>query len=139
MALLLLQLHKITQKQFERRIRQLYMTHQVEGPQAIAWGLRTMGEICPPGKDRMFYLTEADKASEDAVRMKKLMNGWSVWGEHPWWIVHGKPEKQMARYNSDSMLIVKDGTLEEYFGGRLCRCSAKPIPSPTTMVSKKHV
>ena len=115
------------------------MTHQVEGPQAIAWGLRTMGEICPPGKDRMLYLTEVDKALEDAARMKKLMNGWSVWGEHPWWIVHGKPEKQMARYNSDSMLIVKDGTLEEYFGGRLCRSFARPISSTTTMVSKEHV
>ena len=74
----------------------------------------------------MFYLTEADKALEDAARMKKLMNGWSVWGEHPWWIVHGKPEKQMARYNSDSMLIVKDGTLEEYVGRGLRGSITKP-------------
>ena len=63
-----------------------------------------MGEITPAGKERRFYLTEADKALDDAAIMKKIAKGWSAFGEHPWWVVHGKPEKQMARYNSDSVL-----------------------------------
>ena len=104
MALLLLQLHKINQKQFTRRCRQLYNLDPILGPQAVAWGLRTMGEITPAGKERRFYLTEADKAMDDAAIMKKIAKGWSGFGEHPWWVVHGKPEKQMARYNSDSVL-----------------------------------
>ena len=72
MALLLLQLHKINQKQFTRRCRQLYKLDPILGPQAVAWGLRTMGEITPAGKERRFYLTEADKALDDAAIMKKL-------------------------------------------------------------------
>ena len=75
------------------------------GPQAVAWGLRTMGEITPAGKARSFYLTEADKALDDAALMKKIAKGWQAFGEHPWWVVHGKPEKQMARFNSDSALL----------------------------------
>ena len=107
MALLLLQLHKINQKQFERRIRQLYGLDSILGPQAVAWGLRTMGDITPPGEDRRFYLTQADQALDDAARMKKIAKGWQAFGEHPWWVVHGKPEKTLARYNSDSILLVK--------------------------------
>ena len=107
MALLLLQLHKLNQKQFERRLRQLYLTHQVEGPQAVAWGLQKMGEMAPAGKGRRFYQTEADKALYDAALMKKIAKGWQAFGEHPWWVVHGKPEKQLARYKSDSALLVK--------------------------------
>ena len=96
MALLLLQLHKINQKHFSRRIRQLYNLDPILGPQAVAWGLRAMVEITPPGKDRRFYLTEADKALDGAARMKRIAKGWRAFGEHPWWVVHGKPEKQLA-------------------------------------------
>ncbi len=38
MALLLLQLHKLTQNQFERRLKQLYQTNSIEGPRSVAWG-----------------------------------------------------------------------------------------------------
>ena len=80
MALLLLQLHKINQKQFTRRCRQLYKLDPILGPQAVAWGLRTMGEITPAGKERRFYLTEADKALDDAAIMKKNCQGMEwVW------------------------------------------------------------
>ena len=127
-ALLLLQLHKITQNQFERRMRQLYLTDAVLGPRAVAWGLQTMAEMCEPGKDRNFFLCEADKARDDAHRMKKIQKGWDAWGRHPWWVVHDKPEKTLARYNSDSMLEIKDGTLEEYVNRR---GGWSHVPSPS--------
>ena len=40
MALLLLQLHKLNQKQFTRRNKQLYSLDPILGPQAVAWGLQ---------------------------------------------------------------------------------------------------
>ena len=92
MALLLLQLHKLNQKQFTRRNKQLYSLDPILGPQAVAWGLQKMGEMAPAGKGRRFYLTEADKALDDAALMKKIAKGWQAFGEHPWWVVHGKPE-----------------------------------------------
>ena len=64
-----------------------------------------MGEMAPAGKGRRFYQTEADKALDDAALMKKIAKGWQAFGEHPWWVVHGKPEKQLARFNSDSALL----------------------------------
>ena len=102
---LLLQLHKLNQKQFTRRNKQLYSLDPILGPQAVAWGLQKMGEMAPAGKGRRFYQTEADKALDDAALMKKIAKGWQAFGEHPWWVVHGKPEKQMARFNSDSALL----------------------------------
>ena len=98
------------------------MSDQIEGARAVAWGLRTLALITPPGSDRLLYLSEADKAMDDAARMKQLVKGWMQWGEHPWWVVHDKTEPTMARYNSDSLLHIKDGAFEKYFGGG-CRGS----------------
>ncbi len=94
------------------------MSDQVEGARAVAWGLRTLAIITPPGSDRLLYLSEADKAMDDAERMNQLIKGWSGWGEHPWYIVHDKTGPMMARYNSDSLLLIKDGSFEKYFGRR---------------------
>ena len=100
-------------------MRRLYQSCSINGPRAVAWGLRKMGDICPPGSDRHFYLQEADKAMDDAARMLKVKRGWMKFGEEdPWWVVFPQGEPILARYNSDSLLWVKDGTLEEYFGGR---------------------
>ena len=75
------------------------------GSSSGGMGPAKMGEMAPAGKGRRFYQTEADKALDDAALMKKIAKGWQAFGEHPWWVVHGKPEKQMARFNSDSALL----------------------------------
>ena len=79
MALLLLQLHKLNQKQFTRRNKQLYSLDPILGPQAVAWGLQKMGEMAPAGKGRRFYQTEADKALDDAALMKNCQGMASLW------------------------------------------------------------
>ena len=94
MALLLLQLHGLDQKQFTRRIRKLYGTCSIEGPRAVAWGLRKMGEISPPGSDRRFYLSEADKAMDDAATMLKVKRGWMKSGG----ALMGSPRMGAARH-----------------------------------------
>ena len=47
---------KLSQREFQRRMRQLYDTDPVEGPEAVAWGLRIMATLCEPGPDRIFLL-----------------------------------------------------------------------------------
>ena len=107
MALLLLQIQKMDQKQFERRLVRLYQSCSINGPRAVAWGLRKLGEITPPGDDRRFWLAQADAAMDDAATMLKLKRGWMEYGDHPWWVVHAETQKPMARYNSDTCLYHK--------------------------------
>ena len=104
MALMLLQTHKMTQKQFHNRLKTIYLASSIQGPQAVAWGLRMLAQGTPAGKDRRFFLNEADNAMDDAARMKKIRKGWIQFGEEdPWFVVHPGNEKQMARYNSNPL------------------------------------
>ena len=73
----------------------------MEGPEAVAWGLRMMAIIHPPGKDRVKILEQMDNARNDAAVMRKIRKGWQQYGyEDCWWVVHDKRPRQMARYNS---------------------------------------
>ena len=105
MALILRLLPQMPQSEWERRCRQLYRTHSVEGPEAVAWGLKLMATIHPPGKDRITILEQMDQARNDAAIMRKIQKGWQQYGfEDPWWVVHHKPEKQLPRYHSEPIL-----------------------------------
>ncbi len=107
MELLLRLLPKLTRHQFEYRLRQLYFTDSVDGPEAVAWGLQVMANRSPPGPDRRFFLEQMDSARNDAALMRKVRKGWQTFGvDDPWWVVHQPPLRQLARYNSEPMLHV---------------------------------
>ena len=108
MAIIVRLLPRIPQKEWEKRCKQLYRTDSVKGPEAVAWGLKHLAAIHPPGKDRIFVLEQMDQARNDAAIMRKIQKGWQAFGyEDCWWVVHDKPEKQMARYQSEP--IFKSG------------------------------
>ena len=98
---------KLTQKEFQRRMRQLYDTDSVEGPEAIAWGLQIMATLCEPGPGRIFLLEQMDNAKNDAALMKRIRKGWQAYGTDPWSVVHDTPTKHMARYNSEPIMSVR--------------------------------
>ncbi len=76
------------------------------GPATWGWGLQEMTKLCPPGKDKHFFNDQADNALNDAALMRRIGKGWLAFGEtDPWSVVHPGSEKQMAWYNSDSLLI----------------------------------
>ena len=101
MALLLMQFSRLDEKTFKRRTQALYESDSVEGPRAVAWGMRMLATQCEPGTDRHFFLEQMDRCEEDAARMKKVREGWRAFGEEdPWWVVHSIPERPIARYNS---------------------------------------
>ena len=95
---------KLTQKEFQRRMRQLYDTDSVQGPEAVAWGLQIMATMCEPGPDRIFLLEQMDNARNDAALMKRIRKGWQAYGTDPWSVVHDTQTKQMARYNSEPVM-----------------------------------
>ena len=105
MAILLRLLPTIQKKEFERRMRQLYATDSVEGPEAVAWGLRMMATKCEPGEQRRFFLEQMDMAKNDAANMRRIKKGWLQYGvTDPWWVVHHSESKQVPRYNSEPIL-----------------------------------
>ena len=98
---------KLSEKEFERRMRQLYNTDPVDGPEAIAWGLQIMATLSEPGPGRNFLLEQMDNARNDAALMKRIRKGWQAYGTDPWWVVHDTPAKQIARYNSEPIMSVR--------------------------------
>ena len=110
MAMILRQLHRMSQEDFRRRCSQLYTTDSVEGPEAVAWGLQMMAAIQPPGPDRMELLRQMDHCKNDAAVMRRIRNGWKLFGvEDPWWVVHDQPVPTLARYHSEPSLCVQKG------------------------------
>ena len=106
MAILLRLLPTIQKKEFARRMRQLYATDSVDGPEAVAWGLRMMATKCEPGEQRRFFLEQMDKARDDAAIMRRIRKGWLQYGvTDPWWVVHDTESKQMPRYYSEPILL----------------------------------
>ena len=102
MALLLLQFPRLDQRSFEKRTRAIYESDSVQGPRAVAWGMRMMATQCEPGEGRSFFLEQMELCKEDAARMKKVRQGWRAFGEEdPWWVVHSIPERPLPRYNSE--------------------------------------
>ena len=102
MALLIRLLPTIQKKEFERRMRQLYMTDSVEGPEAVAWGLHILAMKCESGTHRNFFLEQMDLARDDAALMRRIQKGWKQFGvTDPWWVVHDNCNAQLPRYNSE--------------------------------------
>ena len=105
MAMILRLMPQLSQSEWAKRCAQLYRTDSVQGPEAVAWGLRMMAMIHPPGKDRRIILDQMDTARNDAALMRKIRKGWQEYGyEDCWWVVHDKPPRQMARYHSEPVL-----------------------------------
>ena len=95
MAIILRLLPQLSPGEWERRCKQLYRTDQVEGPEAIAWGLKLMAEQMPAGAARIRCLNEMDKARNDAAVMRKIRRGWKLFGvDDPWWAVHDNRHAQ---------------------------------------------
>jgi hypothetical protein len=107
MALLLCRIKKLNKKQFYKQLKSIYESESIEGPLAVAWGMNMMAIQTEPGQDRIFFLNEMDKCKADAHLMKKIKKGWVQYNVvDPWWVVHHKPEKQMARYNSEPIIKI---------------------------------
>ena len=98
--LLLRQMGKMDREEFKRRLQALRVSDLVEGPLALHWLFSAIARAAPPGKDRIFFLEQADVVMEEAVAMRKIRKGHSQYGMAPWDVVHHKPPVSIPRYHS---------------------------------------
>ena len=98
--LLLKLIPKMDEKEFKRRLRALRASDPVEGPLALHWLFSAIARAAPPGKDRIFFLEQADVVMEEAVAMRKIRKGHAQYGMSPWDVVHYKPPACIPRYHS---------------------------------------
>ena len=84
-----------------RRLRAIRASDPIQGPLAVHWLLMTLARMTPAGKDRIFFLEQADIVKEEEVVMRKLRKGWPQYGvSDPWFVVHPWKEPWLPRYNS---------------------------------------
>ena len=83
-----------------RRLRAIRASDPIQGPLAVHWLLTTLARMTPAGKDRIFFLEQADIVKDEEVAMRKLRKGWSQYGVTDPWFVVPEMELWLPRYNS---------------------------------------
>ena len=76
MAMIIGRLPQLNQSEWSRRCAHIYASDAIEGPEAMAWGLKMIAAVNPPGMDRNMVLEEMDKAKSLAHAMRKVRKGW---------------------------------------------------------------
>ena len=95
---------KMDREEFKRRLQALRASDLVEGALALHWLFSAIARKVGPGKDRIFFLEQADIVMEEAIAMRKLKKGYSQYGMSPWDVVHWRPPAWLPRYSSCPLL-----------------------------------
>ena len=101
---LLAQINKLSQAQFQQRLHQLFNSHEIAGPLAVAWMLRQMKKICP--ETEMWFWDGQISACEYAAKVShRVQAGWKQYGlNSPYDVLEWRPPPQLARYKSEPVL-----------------------------------
>ena len=102
--LLLAQMPKLDRQGFKKRLQIIRNSDLVEGPKALHWLFSAIARGLGPGKDRIFFLEQADVVMEEAMAMRKLKKGYSQYEMSPWDVVHWQPPGWIPRYHSCPLL-----------------------------------
>ncbi len=79
MSLLAAQNHNNDQQTWERRLKAIYYSGSVLGPEAVGLGIRILAIQMPPGKERNHFLCQADNAFDDMALMKNKSRVDPIW------------------------------------------------------------
>ena len=96
---LLSELPKLTSEQVEKACNGLQRSDPVLGPFAVAWLLSKAFHHKPPRRVQ----GSISALFRDGAAMRKIQKANRSWGMSAWDVVHHKPERQMARYNSSPL------------------------------------
>ena len=100
---LLAQLPRLPQREFERKLHQLFVRDDVSGPLAVMYLLQQLLKISP-AENAEFWLSQIEACKKAARVGLKVRHGWEAYGMTPWEVVHWQPPKQLARYNSEPVI-----------------------------------
>ena len=100
---LLARVNRLPQREFERKLHQIFVRDDVNGSMAVMHLLQQLLKISPAA-DADFWHAQIQACREAARVGHKVRRGWGVYGMTPWEVVHWQPPKQMARYNSEPVI-----------------------------------
>ena len=100
---LLALINVLPQAAWERRMRALFFKDVVQGPIARAWMFQQVRKICSAA-ELPWWQAQMDACTLAARDAPKLRRGNDQWGMSCWDVVHHKPARQLARYNSEPTL-----------------------------------
>ena len=100
---LLAQINRLPQREFERKLHNIFVRDDVSGPLAVAYLLQQMLKISP-AENAGFWLSQIEACKEAARVGLKVRHGWEAYNLTPWEVVHWQPPKQIARYNSEPLI-----------------------------------
>ena len=109
---LLALINVLPQAAWERRMTALFLKDDVQGPIACAWMLQQIRRICSAA-EQPWWQAQINACTLAARIAHKLHHGMSCWD-----VVHHKPARQLARYNTEPVL----GTPRDHRDGP---CSTK--------------
>ena len=103
-AALLAQINQLSESQFQRRLSQLFNSHEIAGPLAVAWMLAQMKKICP-ASEMWFWDGQISACSYAAKVSHRVQAGWKQYGlSSPYEVLDWRPPPQIARYKSEPVL-----------------------------------
>ena len=101
---LLSQINKLSEAQFRQRLSQLFSSHEIAGPLAVAFMLAQMKKICPE-TETWFWDGQISACNYAAKISHRVETGWKQYGlNSPYEVLDWRPPPQIARYQSEPVL-----------------------------------
>ena len=100
---LLAHINRLPQREIEKKLHRIFVSDDVNGPLAVMYLLQQMLKISPAA-GAQFWHSQIQACKEAARVGLKVRHGWGAYGMTPFEVVHWRPPKQLARYNSEPQI-----------------------------------
>ena len=103
---LLAQINYLPQREWEQRLRKLFMSDEIQGPLVVAWVCQQMMKACPP-KSAPFWISQIDACKHAARTSHQVRLGWEAYGMTPYEVCMHRGYSRhpiLPRYNSEPVL-----------------------------------
>ena len=127
-------LPRLTQLEWEKRLRSLFNRDPVMGPLATAYLLSQALKICSV-EEAPFWQCQIDLCKRTAKISQKLHRANEAWGMTPYEVVHHKWPHALPRFNSEPTL----STLSPHKAGCQCRGTRSHDLGGSCTVSYTHL
>ena len=87
---LLAQIHTLPEREWQRRLHQIFMSDDIQGPLVVAWMCQQMMKACPP-KSAPFWCSQIDVCKQAARVGHKVRCGWEAYGMTPYEVCMHRP------------------------------------------------
>ena len=103
---LLAQIHTLPQSEWQRRLHQIFMSDEIQGPLVVAWMCPAHDESRSP-KSAPFWQSQIDMCKRAARTSHQVRRGWEEYGMTPYEVCMHRGYYRnpiLPRYNSEPIL-----------------------------------